>query len=151
VFEQGGLSSIKPVFRGWYRAVCSSTDGFFMKMNWLECDADDSLHVSSYFNIVENATAQTPQLLCIFSVWYRDCLIILKGWKSSKGLHYMYSWGKELNSGYGNWIKSLTLEIHFIKKLWSPQNLPLHTHVTLLLMAKWICWKVWCAVGGLES
>jgi len=49
VFKQSGLSSIKPVFRDWYRAVRSSTDGSFMKMNWLECNADDSLHVSSYF------------------------------------------------------------------------------------------------------
>lgn len=51
MFKHSGLSSIKVVLENWYRAICSSTEGSFMKMNWLECDADDSRCVSSYFNI----------------------------------------------------------------------------------------------------
>jgi len=70
VFKHSGLSSIKPVFRDWYRAVRSSTDGSFMKMIWLECDADDSLHVSSYFNI-------SGKCDCLDStvVMYLQCII----------------------------------------------------------------------------
>jgi len=70
VFKQGGLPSIKPVFRDWYRAVYSSADGSFMKMNWLEYDADDSLHVSSYLNISGKCNCSDSTV-----VMYVQCMI----------------------------------------------------------------------------
>ena len=46
-----------------------STDGSFMRMNWLEHDADHSLHVSSYLNISGKCKCSDSSVVMYLSVY----------------------------------------------------------------------------------
>jgi hypothetical protein len=69
MFKQSGLSSIKPVLEIGKEQYVFSADGSFMRMNWLEHDADHLLHVSSYLNISGKCNCSDSSFVMYLSVY----------------------------------------------------------------------------------